>query len=500
MILKPNFHSFGCDGVSEKSAEDLNREILLDVQDHLIPEPDVHYINHLFDIPPNASKVGVILSFEKKVDQVQLYISLHDPNGFRGHQQCPGPPGDFHLDLWVSSNDAVEGALPGLLPAGKWRAQIDFDRLFIEVDYQLIVYAEFNFVPDPVFFTYPENHLVKQEPGWYRGELHAHSSESDGRYPVYTVVEAAIDSGLDFLSLTEHFTISQWRKFVPFLEQPIALIRSCEITANLGHANLQGIKEWVDVYVDRPDWSMTQAAEAVHAQGGLFCVNHAFNGYMAWRYFDFDWRQADLIEIYHNLEGCNNDLQLPLWDHLLNSGLRIVGVAGSDSHDPFEGHHKFGRSVTWVYADELSEKGIISGLRRGKVYVSRGPQLRFSASRDTGETAEMWESLPLGDSPVTFCVDVLSDEPLRLFFVKNGFLLNHHIIIKGKPDEWQSIRFTDKPNQPSFYRVELHKNTGRTGNKHYPGIYWRDYSTMRALSNPIWVGKNIPPRECLGNQ
>jgi hypothetical protein len=351
--------------------------------------------------------------------------------------------------------------------------------------------VEFEPVSEPILVTYPEDHVVKRETGWYRGELHAHSSESDAKYPVETVIEAAIDTELDFLSLTDHFTISQWRKLASLIERPIALIRSCEITAHFGHANLHGIKQWVDVYVDRPDWMMNQAANAVHQQGGLFCVNHAFSGYMAWRYFDFDWRQADLMEIYHNLEGCNNDRQLPLWDHLLNSGFRIVGVGGTDSHDPFQGNHKLGQLVTWVYADELSEKGIIAGLRRGRVYVSKGPQLRFTASCETGEPSEMGESLRLDDSPITFRVDVLTDEPLRLFIFKNGFLLNHHIVFAGNADEWQSIRFIDRPKQSGFYRIELHTNTERSGNASYPDIYWRDYSTMRALSNPIWVSKDI---------
>jgi hypothetical protein len=427
----------------------------------------------------------------KEIDKVQLYISLYDPYGFRGHQQCPGPSGAHTLDLWVGPDDAIEGALPGMLPAGTWRTRIDFDRFLKETDYHLRAYVEFEPVAQPIAFVYPENHVVKQAAGWYRGELHAHSSESDGAHPVETVVQAAIDAGLDFLALTDHFTNSQWRKLASYIEQPLALIRSCEITAHFGHANMHGIRQWVDVYVDRPDWTINHAARAVHAQDGLFCINHAFSGYMAWRYFDFDWQQADLMEIYHNLEGCNADRQLSLWDHLLNSGFRIIGVTGADSHDLLLDNHKLGRVVTWVFADELSERGILDGLRRGRVYVSKGPQLRVSASSETGETAGMWESLANCHLPVTFHIEVLSDEPLRLFVIKNGFLLNHHHVLPGNPDAWQSIDVTDTPRQPGFYRIELHKDTVKSGNPDYPDVYWRDYSTMRALSNPIWIGKSV---------
>ena len=482
------------DVISEKYAEEPCQVILFDKKAHLIPKQGEHYIDHTFTVPPNVSKVGVILYFEKEEDKVQLYLSLHDPKGFRGHKQCPGASGPRQSDVWICPDDASEGALPGLLPEGEWLARIDFDRLHQEADYRLIAYAECEPVSEPITVDFPEDHVVKQDAGWYKGELHCHSSEGDAPFPVESVVEAATQTALDFLSLSEHFTVSQWRKLASFIDdhQPVAFIRSCEITAHLGHANLQGIKEWVDVYVDRHDWSMNQAAQATHKQGGLFCVNHAFAGYMAWRYFDFDWKLADQIEIYNGLEGCNNDLQIAFWDRLLSSGYRIVGVAGSDSHNPFEGRGKLGQLVTWVYADELSEKGIIEGLRRGTVYVSRGAQLRFTASNEAGESAEMWGSLSRFDCQVTLHVDVLSAEPVRLFIFKDGLLLNHHLVLDGKADEWQTLQFSDTPFQPGYYRIEVHKNTERAGHPEHPNIYWRDYSTVLALSNPVWVGKEPP--------
>ena len=81
------------------------------------------------------------------------------------------------------------------------------------------------------------------------------------------------------------------------------------------------------------------------------------------------------MEIYHNLEGANNNFQPGLWDLLLNQGHRIIGVGGTDSHDPFTGTDRLNQVVTWVYADELSEAGIIAGLRSGTAYISKRPEL-----------------------------------------------------------------------------------------------------------------------------
>jgi hypothetical protein len=242
----------------------------------------------------------------------------------------------------------------------------------------------------------------------------------------------------------------------------------------------------VDVYVDRSDWDMNRAADAVHEQGGLFCVNHAFSGYLGWRAYDFDWSKADLLEVYHNLEGPNNHFQAPLWDHHLRQGQRIIGVGGIDSHHPLDGIHALGQLVTWVYAPELSEQGILEGLRRGAVYVSRGPELRFHAANATDRRAGMWESLPLDGGPVEFEVQIRSELPLRVFVLRDGYFFDMLTTTAGTHD-WQTLTFRDHPKQPTYYRLEAHTILK---SELYRFVQWRDYTTVQAISNPIWVGRD----------
>lgn len=457
----------------------ISRETLLDVSEHLQPTPRIHYIHHKFIVPDGVSKVGAIFTFHKE-KLAQLFISLHDPQGFRGNRMKPGAKGQVELELWVTPSDASEGAIPGLLYPGEWTLQIDVEALAEETDYHLIVSAEHGEVPEVQASVFPDHHVIRDEPGWYKGELHAHSTESDGKHVVETVIEAAIDTKLDFFALTDHFTVSQWRKLIPYVKH-LALLRSCEITSHHGHANLHGMKAWVDVFVDRLDWSMNDAADQVHEQGGLFCVNHAFSGRLGWRAYDFDWHKADLMEVYHHLEAINNTYQVGLWDRLLNEGYRIVGAGGIDSHNPFEGLHRLGQVLTYVYADELSEKGIIEGLRRGQVYVTKGPQIRFTAS-DGENTATMWEALST-DRKVEFTTEVMTDKQLRLFVFKNGLFFDS-FIIPGEAQTWQTVTFTDQPTNKSYYRVELHEVYQ---DPDHPFMQWRDHKTLQVISNPIWV-------------
>lgn len=464
-----------------------DKRVILDITHKVTPETGQHYLEFPFVTGENTQKVRAVLTFYRK-GFVQMFLALFDPQNFRGNRMDPFTRGEVKLDLWVGVDQAGDGGIPGKMPAGEWKALIDIGHIHEPITFRLKVDCETGTNVESLPVDSPGNIIHKNRPGWYAGELHCHSSESDGVQPVKDVVQAAVDAGLDYLAITDHFTSSQWRKLLPLASKPVALLQSCEITSHRGHANLHGLNRWVDVFVDRPTWGFNQAAEDTHKQGGLFCVNHPFSGPYGWADPLFDWKNADLLEIYHGMEGCNNSYQLGLWDQQLNLGRKIIGVGGSDSHDPYHEHQRFGRLVTYVYADKLSEAGIIAGLKRGRVYVSQGAQLDFIARGENGETAHMWETLPTWQQPVKLEVEYQTDTPLLLFIIRNGYILTQSLI-EGAPGTKHLYSFTDIPQKPSYYRIELHLPYGGIGSKDFPGTTWRDYSTMQALSNPIWVGQ-----------
>jgi len=386
----------------------------------------------------------------------------------------------------VSPGSSSAGAIPGPIPAGRWRAQVDIERTAEDAEYEIVAVAEFGTPEELLDLSYPADYVSKSVEGWYKGELHAHSWESDGRVPIEEQIRAARMVGLDFFALTDHFTTSGWRFLPKLMGSDIALMRGLEITAHAGHANLHGLSRWVDVFVDgRDDWDINQAARAAHTQGGLFCINHAFSNDLSWRYHEFDWNLADLMEIYHNLEGQNNSLQPALWDHHLNLGQRIVGVGGIDSHHPFDGRHRLGMVVTYVYAPNLSERGIIQGLKSGRVYASLGPELEFTAQpiARPNEVIHMGGEAPVGE-PLRFRVELRKLQyPSRLFILKNG--LYHDMLELPDPAANPVIEFEETAKQPCYFRVEVYavppyeENTLRA----------RDWRTVRVLSNPIFVGR-----------
>ncbi|WP_049575072.1 CehA/McbA family metallohydrolase [Nonomuraea sp. SBT364] len=465
---------------------------LLTVATHL-PEPalDLHYLHHPLDVPEGAGELELVLEYDKIMDVVQIYAVLLEPDGtFRGHVQCPGGPGPRRLVIRVGHDEATPGCVPGPIPPGRWTVRLDLDRHKQAAPYTLTVRAR---TADgrageaartatgatPVVAGPRARRAVKAAGGWYRGELHSHSHHSDGRRPVADLVKAARDARLDFLAITDHFTSAHWHDLDAHDDTGgIVLLRSMELTSHRGHANLHGLSRWVDTYVDRPEHTMTQVADDVHAQGGLLCVNHAFSGDQAWRRFDTPWDRIDLIEIAHLQQGANNDAQIGLWDRLLTAGHRVIGVAGSDCHDPHDPGQALGQVVTVVHAGEASEAGIVAGLRAGRVAVWRGADLDMRV-----------DGAPMGSSTgrgrVRVEVDVRADEPVVVFVLRDGLIVGV-VPAADRPGEWQRITVEDVIDRPGYYRAEAHADPGR----HDPRFWassMRDHSSLRAAGNPVWI-------------
>lgn len=465
------------------------------------PEASPRYLVHGFEVPPGATGVTARLLFYKE-RTCQLFLTLFDPKGYRGTRMDPAAHGEIELELSVGEGSASFGGIPGPLPPGRWQALIDVERTVERREYRLEITtshaspeAPSGSGPGEKLETGSDRRVVRRAlagEGWYRGELHTHSLHSDGRTPVAEQVEGARACGMDFLALTDHFTNAGWRDLEGFGGERPALMRGIELTGHGGHANLHGTGDWVSPFVDGPaldeggaevevgpdggGWDINSAARAVHEGGGLFCVNHPFAGDLGWRYHGFDWDLADMMEVYHRQEGAHNALQLGLWDEQLRRGRRIVGVAGTDSHHPRQGSHALGRCATCVHAPELSERGIVEGLRAGRAYVTLGPELEFYAE-DAGTRTGMGGEASAGGS-LRLHVGLRNvDYPARLYLLKNGLFHESAAVGPGEA----TVEFSDRPGEPGYYRLELYASPPQEVRSE------RRPDLLLLLSNPIFV-------------
>lgn len=438
-----------------------------------------------FSVPEDAAKVGITLSYERRDGYPKVFFSFFDPNQYRGSHFNKKQNGIGNCDFWVSRSHSSAGCIPGEIPAGEWQLLLDIRELEKESVITMKIYCEKSAHEEtqaPAAFS--DTRVVKAQTGWYQGELHTHSTESDGTLEVDKLIQLGFEKGLDFLAISDHFTTSQWWRMGKSAVPNMILLNSMELTAIKGHANLHGIKQQVDTFIDRDDWDINDAADETHKQGGLFCVNHALlSGTLGWQIFDIDWHKVDLMEIYHSMVGPNNSPTLSLWDGLLREGYRIIGVAGTDVHNPERDVAEIGETVTRVFAEELSAEGILNGLKAGNVCISKGPALDFWIENSHGEKAVTGEEIASFGNPITLSMQIKSRTPLRVMLIRDGFFLHSTLFEPGKQNS-DVISYVDPLPGKGFYRIELH--TIKDDPRYYEAE-WRDFETIQGLSNPIWV-------------
>lgn len=216
---------------------------------------------------------------------------------------------------------------------------------------------------------------------WYKGNLHCHSTVSDGALPPKEVVDLYHSNGWNFLALTEHRIYTYWQEFdrddfiiIPGVEISIEeserprcyhLVGISDGNASISHMerldsllwygpktvqdSINSLKEkGVQVFLCHPVWSRTE-------------------------FEDFkDFEDYFGIEIYNH--GCEMEdrtgFSTIYWDSLLRRGKKIWGLAVDDAH-----HRIKDELGGWVMvkADRLTRKDIISALLEGRFYSSTGP-------------------------------------------------------------------------------------------------------------------------------
>jgi hypothetical protein len=308
-------------------------------------------------------------------------------------------------------------------------------------------------------------------PAWYRGDFHVHTNASmDGDYPPNLVAGLAKTEGLDFVTITDHNSIEGLRALDPELDFPV--VPGIEVTLDKGDFNVFGVPEkrpWMDDIYGHPKsvplperyQNVSELFQQIAGEGFLNSINHPLLNTWEWGYGFSDLRQVHCVELWNDLYYPGNAQANPktveLWTGWLNAGHRVVAIGGSDYHYPPRPElglygERLGQPTTYVYSGELSVPAILDGVRRGRVYVSRGPQVEFQAAVN-GHTFMIGDDLDERSGSIEFAVTI-SDAPdsAHVQIVKNGAIIAKEKLVDGKNE----VRFQDHidPAHPAWYRLE----------------------------------------------
>ena len=208
---------------------------------------------------------------------------------------------------------------------------------------------------------------------WYKGNLHMHTTVSDGKKSPEDAISLYAGEGYDFLSITDHWHVSENGS-----RDGVLLFSGCEY--DFHHSVLDGIFHIVSVgtaadpAVTRTD-TPQQAIDKIHAAGGLAILAHP-----AWSLNTpeqiLSLHGIDATEIFNSVSdlpfNCRPYSGL-IVDMLAARGLRLPLYASDDAH--FYTNSDACRSYILVQADERSPHSILSAIRAGRLYASQGPEL-----------------------------------------------------------------------------------------------------------------------------
>ncbi|HEU5327760.1 MAG TPA: CehA/McbA family metallohydrolase [Thermomicrobiales bacterium] len=226
--------------------------------------------------------------------------------------------------------------------------------------------------------------LPFDQPGrFYRGNLHTHSTRSDGRQAPEAVIAAYREQGYDFLALTDHF--------LERYDFPITDTRAWRtpgFTTLLGaelHAPAIEVGDpWHIVAVGLPlDFAPTMPGETGPQLAARARAAGAFVGmaHPAWYCLTLDdalsLDAAHAVEIYNTICALEND-RGHAWhiaDMLLARGRRLLAYAADDAHfDPVR-PPDHGQAWVQVRATALDPDALLAALKAGHYYASQGPEI-----------------------------------------------------------------------------------------------------------------------------
>ena len=218
--------------------------------------------------------------------------------------------------------------------------------------------------------------LFDPDKPFYKGNLHTHTTNSDGLLSPDEVTRRYQEAGYDFLALTDH-----WKRTVeaPHFYKNMLLLPGIELDYNLTNEVIHivgiNVDESILTRVDRRH-TARRGIRDIRRSGGRAILAHP-----AWSLNTLETMQEldglTATEIYNSVSatpwnGDRADSTL-LLDIAAAHGLLLNTVASDDSHF-YTGEDR--TSFTMLQADELSAEGINRALDAGAFYASRGPRFK----------------------------------------------------------------------------------------------------------------------------
>jgi hypothetical protein len=345
---------------------------------------------------------------------------------------------------------------------------------------------------------------------WMKGDLHVHSrhSRDSSNNPISKILALADHAGMDYLLISDHdnhvngdVAHNTWAD-PQFKSDSVMLLYGAEWTTVRGHGTAISVRPYDHQRLyDVRDQRDVAIGRVKNELGIHLSANHPSGK----DHFGFSYDLVDSIEVWNSVLWPKNDAAILIWYDMLNSGRRLTGRGGSDSHHgtpdtpeqatPNSGQaavNNVGTPTTWVYGTAHTAAAVVAALTNGRVSVSANPyapRVELYADLDGDRRMDMM----MGDNaaspakPVTFRVQLVGkmspDAVYTVNVVKNGEAFRSlQAAVQGNT---AAAEFVDTPagTGRTYYLVQVEGPP--TPYPEVPGAAARS-GTMVGLSNPIY--------------
>lgn len=458
----------------------MNEPIHLTLTGTLQPDQMLTYVHLPFTVPEGVDRIQVAYAYDAMIGSDPgltggntIDIGLFDPRGIHflntGYR---GWSGSARREFVVGRKEATPGYMPGPIFAGIWHICLGAYKVADEgCHYQVNIdlYPAF----DSSQVDFPERlpldnakTTAASADGWYAGELHCHTVNSDGDSTTEEIIQQAEALGLNFLAIMDHNNLTH-QVDLNRIQSSLILIPGFEVTTYYGHWNIWGDGEWVDFRIQKPD-DLAQAIAYARTQGYLISCNHP-------RPYGPDWEFASVegytcVEVWNGPWELSNTACLAFWEARLKRGERLSAVGGSDHHFSHEPHiAQLAHPTTVVYIPPdvpPTARSVLNAIRAGHCFVTEAPDGARLTLR--AGSAMMGDSLPRPDDDrLTLELTVRNGTGGRLQIITASGVIGE-TDITGNAVEWsQDVRLDNSP----YVRIQLVD---------------AHYGQVRALTNPIY--------------
>ena len=270
---------------------------------------------------------------------------------------------------------------------------------------------------------------------WLKGNLHSHTTNSDGKPSPQERLDGYVHQGYDFLCLSDHYTITR----VDSVRCPddFTLIQGAELHPENPFGGQRHHFICLNIHEDMDSQKMPpqHVIDAVNEQGGAVFLAHPH------------WSSVNVvrdvlplkglcgIEVFNTICRCAGRGESSVhWDDWMEHQNRLYpALANDDAHALEADEHDTYQGWTRVRVRERSPQAIVEALVRGASYGSTGPEIHSITLRRVDEE---------GDKQRVVEATVQCSEAQRIFAVANNYGKEY----RENGRTFEKATFTLRPN------------------------------------------------------